>query len=107
MHLPPGPSYLLRSFSYAAVPTTVVYGCLSLAKEHFNLAIPNWLTAFIALLARPTIFIFTRYYSRFVDNREAAANNAVVAPHVRGAALSLIFKLSRSRGDYPGLIIAD
>jgi hypothetical protein len=106
MQLAPGPLYLLRKFPYFAVPSTIVYACLTLAKEHLILAIPTWLTVFIAVLARPAIFIFNRHYSRFADSREAAANNAVVAPHVRGSALSLISKISRDRKGDPGLILA-
>ena len=106
MQLAPGPLYLLRNLPYFAIPSAIVYACLTLAKEHLSPAIPTWLTVFIAVLARPAIFIFNRHYSRFADNRNAAANNAVVAPHVRGSALSLISKLSRARKGYPGLILS-
>ena len=106
MQLAPGPLYLLQNLPFFAVPSTIVYACLTLAKEHLSLAVPTWLTVFIAVLARPAIFIFNRHYSWFADNRDAAANNAVVAPHVRGTALSLISKLARARNGYPGLILA-
>ena len=106
MQLAPGPLYLLRNLPYFAVPSTIAYACLTLAKEHLSLAIPSWLTVFIAVLARPAIFIFNRHYSRFAVIRNAATNNAVVAPHVRGTALSLISKLARAGKGYPGLILA-
>ena len=105
MQIAPGPLYLLQKLPYFLVPSTIVYACLTLAKEHL-LALPTWLTVFIAVLARPAIFIFNRHYSTFADNRNAAANNAVVAPHVRGTAFSLISKMSRARKGYPGLILA-
>jgi hypothetical protein len=106
MHFAPGPLYLIRNLPYFAVPSTIVYACLTLAKEHLNLAIPIWLTVFIAVLARPAIFIFNRHYSRFSDRRDAAAKNAVVVPHVRGTGLSLVSKLARAGNSYPGLILA-
>ena len=106
MQLAPGPLYLLRNFPYFAVPSTIIYACLTLAKDHLSLAVPTWLTVLIAILARPAIFIFNRHYSRFADKREAAVNNAVVPPHVRGTALALISKISRATKGYPGLILA-
>ena len=106
MQLAPGPLYLIRNLPYFAIPSTIVYTCLTLTKEYLDVAIPTWLTVFIAVLARPAIFIFNRHYSRFADNREAAANNAIVAPHIRGTGLSLVSKLARSVKGYPGLLLA-
>jgi hypothetical protein len=105
MQLPPGPSYLLRSFPYFAIPSTIVYACLTLAKEHLSLPIHTWLTVFIAVLARPAISIFNRHYSRFANHRHAAANNAVLAPRVRASAFSVISKITESvvKG-YPGAL---
>ena len=107
MQLAPGPLYILRNLPYFAVPSTIVYACLTLAKEHLTSAatIPTWLTVFIAVFSRPAIFFFNRHYSRFADSRNAAANNAVIAPPVRGTGLSLILKLSRYGKGYPGLIL--
>ena len=103
MQLPPGPLYLLRTFPSFALPSTIVYACLTLAKEHLSLAIPTWFTVFATLLARPVVFIFNRYYSRFTDSRAAAASNAVVAPRVRESPFSIISKISHSlQKDYPG-----
>ena len=107
MKLAPGPLYVIRNLPYFVVPSTIVYTCLTLAKEHLNiLAIPTWLIVFISVLARPAIFIFNRHYSTFVDSRNAAANNAVVAPHVRRSALSLVSKLAGAGKGYPGQILA-
>jgi hypothetical protein len=103
MQLAPGPSYLLRRIPYFAIPSTFVYACLTLAKQHLGLAIPSWLTVFAAVFARPGIFIFNRYYSRFSDSRNAALNNATLAPHIRESAFTVISKLSQSfRDGYPG-----
>ncbi|KAF8814621.1 hypothetical protein BYT27DRAFT_7249899 [Phlegmacium glaucopus] len=96
MQLVPGPLYLLRTFPYFAVPSTIVYAGLTLAKEHLSLPVPSWLALFIALLARPTIFIFNKYYSRLAESRNAAANNAIVAPHVRESAFTIISKIAHS-----------
>jgi hypothetical protein len=88
------------------VHPAIVYACLTLPKEHLSLAIPTWLIVFTAILARPTIFIFNRYYSSFADRRNAAANNAVVAPQVQGSAFSIISSISHSiKTGYPGLIM--
>ena len=105
MQLAPGPLYLIRNLPYFAAPLAIVYACLTLTKEHLGVAIPTWLTVLIAVLARLTIFILSRHYSRFADKRAAAANNAVVAPHIRGTGLSIISKLTRARNGYPGLIL--
>ena len=103
MQLAPGPLYLLRTIPYFAIPSTIVYACLTLAKEHLRLAIPTWLTVFIAAFSRPAIFILSQHYSRFADRRYAAANNAVVAPHVRESAFSIISKVNVSfKEGYPG-----
>ena len=103
MYLAPGPRYLLCTVPSFAVPSTIVYACLTLAKEHLSLAIPPWFTVVTSLLARPVIFIFSRYYSRFADSRDAAANNAVVAPQVQESALSIISKMFQSfKEGYPG-----
>ena len=105
MQLPPGPSYILRGLPYFAIPSTIVYACLTLAKEHLDLAVPTWLKVFAVILARPAIFIFNRHYSRFVDRRDAAANNAIVAPYVQQSALSIISKISESfKRGYPGAL---
>ena len=106
MQLPPGPLYLLRNLPYFAVPSTIVYACLTLAKEYLSLDIPTWFTIFAAVLARPTIFIVHRYYSRVLDSRNAAANNAILAPLVREGALSMISKMSRqAKIGYPGVVL--
>ncbi|KAF8810034.1 cytochrome P450 monooxygenase pc-3, partial [Phlegmacium glaucopus] len=73
MQLVPGPLYLLRTFPYFAVPSTIVYAGLTLAKEHLSLPVPSWLAS-----------------------RNAAANNAIVAPHVRESAFTIISKIAHS-----------
>ena len=104
MQFPPGPLYLLRNFPYFAIPSIIVYTCLTLSKKHLNIDIPTWLTVFTVLLARPAIFIFNRYYSRFADSRHAAANNAVLAPRVRESAFSIISKIVNNvKEGYPGI----
>ena len=105
MHFPPGPLYLLCNFPYFAIPSAIVYACLILAKQHLNLDIPTWLTASTVLLARFAIFVFNRYYSRFADSRNAAANNAVVAPRVRESVFSIMSKIAINlKEGYPGTL---
>ncbi|KAF8810023.1 cytochrome P450 [Phlegmacium glaucopus] len=104
----PGPLYLLRTFPYFAVPSIIVYASLTLAKEHVSLPVPSWLAIFITILARPAIFIFNSYYSRLADSRNAAANNAIVAPHIREPAFTIISKMARSfKEGYPADAILD
>ena len=103
MHFPPGPLYLLRNFPYFAIPSTIVYTCLTLSKKHLDIDIPTWFTVFTVILARPAIFIFNRYHSRFSDSRHAAASNAIVAPRVRESAFSIISKIAKTlKKGYPG-----
>ena len=105
MQLAPGPSYVLRSFPYFVVPSAIVYATLTLSKERLSLAIPAWLTVVAAVFARPTIFIFNQYYSRFVDSRNAAANNAVLPPHIRQSPFSIISQINESfQKGYPGAL---
>lgn len=106
MQLPPGLLYLLRNLPYFALPPAIVYACLTLAKEHLSLVIPTWFAVFAVLLAQPTRFIVNKYYSRVLDSRNAAANNAILAPRVQETALSMISKLSRDAEiGYPGLML--
>jgi hypothetical protein len=103
MQRAPGPLYLLRTVPYFVVPSIIVYVCLTLAKEHLNVPIATWVTVFATLLARPAICLLDRYYSRFAESRNAAANNAVIAPHVQESAFSIISKISHSfKEGYPG-----
>lgn len=103
--LPPGPLYILCNFPYFAIPSTIVYACLVLAKKDLNLDIPTWITIFIVILARPAIFVFTRYYSRFADGRHAAANNAIIAPSVQESAFSMMSKIAKNMKEgYPGTL---
>ena len=103
MQLPPGPPYLLRSFPHFAVPSIIVYTCLTLAKKYLSVAVPTWLTVSAVILARPAIFFFNRYFKRFSDGRDAAANNAVLAPYVQGSVFSIISKITESvTKGYPG-----
>ena len=103
MQLAPGPSYLLHTLPYFAVPSIIVYASLVLAKRHLGFAIPTWLTVFIAVLARPALFFFDRHYSRYADIRKAAANNAIVAPHVQESPFVIISKIFKSFNEgYPG-----
>jgi hypothetical protein len=105
MQLAPGPSYVLRNFPYFAVPSTIVYACLTLAKRKLSIAVPTWLTVSAVILARPVLFFFNRYYSRYVDNRDAAANNAVIVPHVRESPFSIISRIYESfTKGYPGAL---
>jgi hypothetical protein len=107
MQLAPGSSHLLRSVPYFAIPSVIVYVCLTLAKGYLGIqnAIPTWLAVFGAVFARPVIFIFNRYYSRFADSGDAAANNAVVAPHVRESPFAVISKIIQSlKKGYPGAL---
>ena len=103
MRFPPGPLYLLQNFPSFAIPSIIVYTCLTLSKKHLNIDIPTWLTVFTVLLARPAFSIFNRYHSRFADSRNAAANNAVLAPRVRESAFSIISKMVNNlKNGYPG-----
>lgn len=105
MQLPPGPLHILRGFPYFAVPSTIVYTCLTLAKKHLSLAVPTWLMVSGVILARPALIIFSLYYSSFADSRDATANNAVLAPSVQESVFSVISKISKSfMKGYPGAL---
>ncbi|KAF8164796.1 cytochrome P450 monooxygenase pc-3 [Crassisporium funariophilum] len=105
MELPPGPTYLLRKIPHFALPSTIVYLCLKVANDQLDVAIPTWLMATLAALARPALFFFHRYYSRFADQSAAVAYNATLAPHIRESPFSIIADIVESQttghpGDY-------
>ncbi|KAF8164775.1 cytochrome P450 monooxygenase pc-1 [Crassisporium funariophilum] len=106
MELPPGPVYLLRLVPFFAIPSTIVYLCLKLAREQLDVAIPTWLMITAVLLARPALFVYKRYYTRFAEAKAAAANNAILAPHVRESAIHIMTAFGASIKDgYPADIV--
>ncbi|KAF8164780.1 cytochrome P450 [Crassisporium funariophilum] len=74
----------------------------ALAREQLDVAIPAWLMITAVLLTRPALFVSKRYYTRFSEARAAAANNAILAPHVRESAIHIITAFGASIKDgYP------
>ncbi|KDR66459.1 hypothetical protein GALMADRAFT_259238 [Galerina marginata CBS 339.88] len=102
MGLPPGADYLLRLFPRLAIPSGIAYVSLKLLQQRQGLEIPQWLIIVIAVLARPALFIFGLFYSRWKDERAAAAHGAVIPPRVQQSPSSIMADLIDGiRSGYP------
>jgi len=82
MTIPPGPRYLFGLLPFLLVPSALVYGFLELNNTYLGATTPKWLIILATVLARPILSIFQRYYTRYIDRKAAAANNAFIVPHV-------------------------
>ena len=108
MDIPPGLRYLNSLLPFFAIPPCIVFLAIRFANVYHGATIPaNW-TVLATLLARPALSVFQRYYTRYVDRRNAAANNAFILPHVEEkrpnfAGLSIMKRLLEDfRHGYPG-----
>ncbi|KDR74359.1 hypothetical protein GALMADRAFT_580139 [Galerina marginata CBS 339.88] len=101
----PGFAYFLRLFPYFAIPSTVVYLSLRLLQKSAffpNVKLPTWLVIIAAICARPGIFFFGIYYSKWADKRAAAAHGAVLVPTVRESTFAIVTELvDGARVGYP------
>jgi hypothetical protein len=103
LKLQPGLGHLLGFLPNFIVPSATVYLSLRLLQERLNLAIPSSLVIASTVLARPLLFVVTRYYTIWANNRAAIANGAVLAPKVQESTFSVISALTNSiKNGYPG-----
>ena len=103
MSLPPGVRYVLQAIPSFVLPSTVVYLCLKFLQHQTELKIASWLVAFLTVLAKPVSLLLNKFYTRFRDQRAAAANDAILPPTVSGNPLAVISKLVESiENGYPG-----
>lgn len=82
MHIPPGPAYVACLLPIFFVPSAIVYGTFAVLEKRLSCEIPYWLVLTLSILARPILFVFRRYYTRFQNKRHAAALGAEVMPYV-------------------------
>ena len=107
LKLQPGPAHLLGFLPNFIVPSATVYLSLRILQERLHLVIPFSLVIASTILARPFLFIFTRYYTTWANNRAATANGAVLAPEVQESTFSIISALTDSfRDGYAGAVEA-
>jgi hypothetical protein len=98
-----GLAHLLSSLPNFIVPSATVYLSLQLLQERVNLDIPSSLVISSTVLARPFLFIVTRYYTIWANSRAAIANGAVLAPEVQESTFSIISAFTNSiKNGYPG-----
>lgn len=106
--IPPGPLYLLKLLPFFLGPPAVALAVLRADAVFVNRAVPTWLYITVALLARPFLSIFQRYYTRYTIAKAAAASGAFVIPHVHEerpgfAGLSLMKQFIKDlKNGYPG-----
>lgn len=84
MHIPPGPAYLVGLLPIFLVPSAIVYGTFAVLENRLSESceIRYWLILTLSILARPILFVFRRYHTRFQNRRHAAALGAEVMPYV-------------------------
>ncbi|PPQ86768.1 hypothetical protein CVT25_012413 [Psilocybe cyanescens] len=105
MNSSPGLTYFLKLLPYFAVPSTLVYSSFRVLQEYqpHKFRIPTWIAIVSAISARPAFFFLQWYYKQWTNKRAAAANGAVLAPHIKESPLAVIRMLVESnRTDYPG-----
>ncbi|KAJ3514971.1 hypothetical protein NLJ89_g2053 [Agrocybe chaxingu] len=108
MAIPPGPRYIFTLLPFLLGPPAVVYGGFKFSNAFFGLTVSTWFTAIAVVLARPVLSIFERYFTRYMDRRAAATNNAFIVPHVEEkrpgfAGLSIMAALVKDlENGYPG-----
>ena len=103
LKLQPGPVYVLSLLPKFIIPSATVYLSLRILQERFHLGIPFSLIFGATALARPLLFILTRYYMIWANNRAAIANGAVLPPQVRESTFSIISSMRKSvQSGYPG-----
>lgn len=108
MELPPGPLYLLRLLPSLVVPSAVVFAIMKVAEREFDISLPAWVIATALLSIHPALFISQRYFSKYRDVKNAAANNAFLPPNVTEqwpyfAGLSMMSQMVQELKDgYPG-----
>ncbi|KDR66458.1 hypothetical protein GALMADRAFT_259236 [Galerina marginata CBS 339.88] len=108
MTLPPGVGYLLRLIPRFAIPSAIAYFSLKLLQRQQEIEISNWIVIPIALLARPALFFFNKFYSRRVNKRKAAANGAVLAPSLQLSASRIMSMLGDAiRTGFPAKVFWD
>src|SRR5437016_2726602 len=102
LKLQPGPIYVLGILPKFIIPSGTVYLSLRLLQERL-LDIPPSLVFAATALALPLLFVFTRYFTIWTNNRAAIANGAVLPPQVQESTLSIISSLTEGiRSGYPG-----
>jgi len=108
MDVPPGIRYLNSLVPFFAIPPCIVLLAIRITNVYLGANISTTLTVLATLLARPALSVFQRYYTRYVDRRNAAANNAFILPHVEEkrpnfAGLSIMkLLLEDFKHGYPG-----
>ncbi|KIM42797.1 hypothetical protein M413DRAFT_444452 [Hebeloma cylindrosporum] len=108
MDIPPGLRYLNSLLPFFAIPPCIVFLAIRFANVYLEANISTALTVLAILLARPALSVFQRYYTRYVDRQNAAANNAFILPHVEEkrpnfAGLSIMKRLLEDfKHGYPG-----
>ena len=108
MDVPPGLRYLSSLLPFFTIPSFVIFLVIRFANVYLGANISTTVTVLAILLARPALSVFQRYNTRYIDRRNAAANNAFILPHVEEkrpnfAGLSIMKRLLEDfKHGYPG-----
>ena len=99
----PGPVYVFGLLPKFIIPSATVYLALRVLQERLLLDIPSPLVFAATALAPPLLFILTRYFTIWANNRAAIANGAILPPKVQESTFSIISALTNSiQSGYPG-----
>lgn len=103
MKLPPGPAYLCRLAPRVFLSSAIVYLSFRLLVWQYDCVVPTWLIVTLSALAKPFLFLGTKYFKRIRDARAARFLGAVLPPFVQESPLAIISKIVEStRNGYPG-----
>ena len=102
MALPPGPVYLIQNAPRLAIPPLTVYALSYLVP--FPLAM--WMLGLAMLLSFPLALALRVYYANWQDARNAAMNDAIIAPRIPdptpGSVRTLKMMVNTFKNGYPG-----
>ncbi|KAF8219014.1 cytochrome P450 monooxygenase pc-3 [Tricholoma matsutake] len=103
MYLPPGPPFLCRLILQRLPTSILCYGIVRLLIVYLKVATPTWFAILITLSTQLIFLVAAGRWKRNFEQRDAAANGAILVPQVQGGGLSNISLMMKNRASgYPG-----
>ncbi|PPR07846.1 hypothetical protein CVT24_002991 [Panaeolus cyanescens] len=104
----PGPKRLLAILPSLVLPPSILGAILTASKQYGIHNLPAWSIVLSCLLIHPVLLYVNCYIGRFIDQRAARKEGAILAPLVTDTGMTIISKLQKSffKG-YPGDVFQD
>lgn len=80
MDVPPGIRYLVEQSPRVLAPPISVYIFISLIEAYIGLLAPRWVVVLLLLLSPPGALTVNVLYAQYLDQRNATAAGAILAP---------------------------